>query len=145
MPKGSRLVAVDQPNGPWGRTDSQISLTECVGELKRIGHDAHLFFGDSTSAKVIDEVRGLAPFDVMFIDANHTAPFVRKDFASYGQLARYCCFHDIGWNNPTPPGRMAIDVPEGLGRNQIDPCAAGELCRNPARSRAQWDRNSQME
>ena len=35
MPKGSRLVAVDQPNGPWGRTDSQISLTECVGELKR--------------------------------------------------------------------------------------------------------------
>ena len=112
MPKGSRLVAVDKPNGPWGRTDSELSLQQCVGELKRLGHDAHLIIGDSTAREVVERVAKLAPFDVVFIDANHTEPFVRKDFASYGQLARHCCFHDIGWNNPTPPGRMAIEVPK---------------------------------
>jgi hypothetical protein len=112
MPKGARLVAVDAPNGPWGRTDSEISLRECVEELKRIGYEAHLFFGDSTSDMIIASVGALAPFDVVFIDANHTEKYVRKDFASYGRLARICCFHDIGWNNPTPPGRMAIEVPK---------------------------------
>ena len=112
MPKGSRLLAVDQPNGPWGRTDSEHSLRGCINELQRLGYDAHLFFGDSTSERTVNLIRALAPFDVVFIDANHTEPFVRKDFASYGKLARYCCFHDIGWNNPTPAGRMAIEVPK---------------------------------
>jgi hypothetical protein len=112
MPKGSRLVAVDKPNGPWGRTDSETSLRQCVGELQRTGYDAHLFLGDSTAPDIVAKVGALAPFDVLFIDANHTEPFVRRDFASYGKLARCCCLHDIGWNNPTPPGRMAIEVPK---------------------------------
>jgi len=112
MPAGSRLVAVDQPNGPWGRTDSEQALRGCIDELSRRGYEAKVFWGDSTSPMIVDLVRALAPFDVIFIDANHTEPFVRKDFANYGKLAKTICFHDIGWNNPTPPGRMAIEVPK---------------------------------
>jgi predicted O-methyltransferase YrrM len=108
----ARIVAVDMPNQAWGRSDSLESLQHCVDKLRVLGHDAWLFVGDSTSAGVVDRVKKLAPFDLLFIDANHTEPYVRKDFQNYGSLARIVCFHDIGWNNPTPPGRMAIEVPQ---------------------------------
>ena len=107
-----KVVAVDMPNTHWGRSDSENPLRECVKQLKKYGFDAHLFFGDSTSEQIVESVRKLAPFDCCFIDANHTEPYVRKDFANYGPLAKHCCFHDIGWNNPTPPNRLAIEVPK---------------------------------
>lgn len=112
MPKGSRVVSVDLPNSHWGRSESQTSLEECIKHLNREGFDAHLFLGDSTAPDIVQKVSGLGPFDAIFIDANHTEPFVRKDFANYGKLAPIICFHDIGWDNPTPPGRLPIEVPK---------------------------------
>jgi cephalosporin hydroxylase len=112
MPPHSKLVAVDMPNQAWGRSDSAESLQHCIIKLRELGHDVHLFLGDSTSPAIIERVKGLAPFDLLFIDANHTEGFVRKDFQNYGTLANIVCFHDIGWNNPTPPGRLAIEVPK---------------------------------
>ncbi len=112
MPPKSKVVAVDLPNNKWGRSDSEPVLKECFAHLKRQGHDAHLFFGDSTHANIVSAVKGHSPFDAVFIDANHTEHFVRTDFANYGRLAPICCFHDIGWNNPTLPGRKQIEVPK---------------------------------
>jgi hypothetical protein len=112
LPKGSRIVAVDLPNGHWGRSDSEVSLRTCFNQLKIRGFDAHLFIGDSTSQHIADAVRSLAPFDCLLIDANHTERYVRADFLNYGKLAKHCCFHDIGWNQPPQPGRMPIEVPK---------------------------------
>jgi predicted O-methyltransferase YrrM len=111
MPPGSRIVSVDLPNSHWGRSESQSSLEACIRHLKSNGYDAHLFLGDSTNPIIIERVIKLAPFDAIFIDANHTERYVRKDFANYGRLSRIVCFHDIGWNNPTPAGRLPIEVP----------------------------------
>lgn len=112
MPKGARVVAVDLPHSHWGRSDSEDSLRSCFQQLKAEGFDAHLFLGDSTSAPIVEQVGKLAPFDAIFIDANHTEPYVRKDFKNYGRLTKVICMHDIGWNNPTPPGRLPIEVPK---------------------------------
>ena len=112
MPKRGRVVAVDLPHGHWGRSDSEAPLRECVAQLRRNGFDAHLFLGDSTAPQIVQSVRALAPFDCVFIDANHTEQYVRTDFINYGKLARYCCFHDIGWRQPTPVNRLPIEVPK---------------------------------
>src|SRR5262245_30306673 len=112
MPPRSKIVSVDLPNGPWGRSESLGCLQDCVAELKRRGHDAHLFVGDSTTSWCVARVQELAPYDLIFIDANHTEPYVRQDFKNFGRLAKTVCFHDIAWNNPTPPGRMPIEVPK---------------------------------
>jgi|SRR5215475_416741 len=112
LPQGARIVSVDLPNGNWGRSDSEESLRTCFEELKKRGFDAHLLMGDSTSARIIEKVKQLAPFDCVFIDANHTEPYVRRDFANYGRLAKHCCFHDVSWNKPTPPNRLPIEVPK---------------------------------
>jgi cephalosporin hydroxylase len=107
-----RIVLVDLPHGHWGRSDSEAPLKECAKHLRKLGFDSHLFLGDSTKPEIVEQVRKLAPFDCLLIDANHTEPFVRQDFLNYGKLAKYCCFHDIGWNNPTPPNRLPIEVPK---------------------------------
>lgn len=112
MPKGSRLVAVDLPNGQWGRSDSELSLRTCIEALRIKGFNAHLFLEDSTAGHVVAQVRALGPYDCIFIDANHTEPYVRKDFENYGRLGKHCCFHDISWRNPTPPKRLPIEVPK---------------------------------
>jgi len=112
MPKASRVVSVDLPNSHWGRSESKPSLQACIEHLQRDGFDAHLILGDSTDRDVVERVRRLAPFDAIFIDANHTEPYVREDFVNYGNLSMIICFHDIGWNKPTPAGRPPTQVPE---------------------------------
>jgi hypothetical protein len=112
MPEKGRVVAVDLPFGAWGRSDSEEPLRQCVNELKTEGYDAHLFIGDSTATHIIDAVTKFAPYDCLFIDANHTEKYVRADFEHYHRLAKHCCFHDIGWNNPTAPGKLPIEVPK---------------------------------
>jgi cephalosporin hydroxylase len=111
MREKGRIVAVDLPHGHWGRSDSEAPLRECVKHLQRDGFDAYLFIGDSTDKRIVESVRSLAPFDCVFIDANHTEQYVRTDFTNYGRLGKYCCFHDIAWANPTPPNRLPIEVP----------------------------------
>ena len=111
MPTGSRSVSVDLPQGDGSFKASRPNLEECHRELKKRGYDAHLFMGDSTDAEIVRKVELLGPFDLVFIDANHTEPFVRKDWANYGKLGKMVAFHDIGWiPRPEPSKKMPIEV-----------------------------------
>lgn len=117
MPKGSRVVSVDLPEGTKAWPQSEAMLTECINRLREGGYDAQLIWGDSTADEVIERVRGLAPFDLVFIDGNHTLPYLEKDWENYGPLARIVAFHDIAWfRNSTWVGTK-IDVP--LFWNQV--------------------------
>lgn len=97
LPKGSRVVSVDLPHGDTSFKESEPHLRACVDELKRIGYDVHLMIGDSTDPIIVEQVIKLAPFDLCFIDANHTEPFVWRDWANYSPLANIVAFHDIGY------------------------------------------------
>jgi predicted O-methyltransferase YrrM len=134
MPKGSRIVSVDLPHSQWGRADSKPHLKDCIRRLKEAGYDAHVFIADSTAPETVEKVQALAPFDAIFIDANHTEPYVRKDFANYGKMTRILCFHDIGWNRPKPPDRLSIDVPKvwaELKQTYRDEASFDEIRRDP--------------
>lgn len=112
LPVGSRIVSVDLPHGDTSFKESQPHLELCVEHLKQEGYDAHLIIGDSTSPDVVAAVGGLGPYDVCFIDANHTEPFVWSDWAEYGPMCRMVAFHDIGWKpRPEPSKKMPIEVP----------------------------------
>jgi predicted O-methyltransferase YrrM len=112
MPKGSRLVAVDLPGGTRAWKESQQSLKGHVGTLCSQGLDARVIWGDSTDPSVIKEVTDLGPFDLVLIDANHTMPYVRKDWINYGPLGRMVAFHDIAWRRKPGFDGTPIDVPE---------------------------------
>ena len=44
--------------------------------------------------KTSDDFKGM-PFDVCFIDGDHSFPWVERDFNNVGQFAKVCAFHDI--------------------------------------------------
>lgn len=113
LPAGSRIVSVDMPRGTRAWPQSEAELKAVVARLRLEGYDAQLIWGDSTAPAVIEKVRALGPFDAVFIDANHTLPFVQKDWTNYGDMARLVAFHDIAWHRaPEWKEGIRIDVPE---------------------------------
>lgn len=113
MPLGSRVVSVDMPHGTRLWDKSSVSLQSVVANLASLGHDVRLIWGDSTDPHIIHKVNALGPFDLVFIDANHTMPFLRQDWENYGSKAiRLCVFHDISWYRPPDWQGVRIDVPE---------------------------------
>lgn len=97
LPAGSRIVSVDLPRGTRAWAQSEPELKATVQRLQMQGYDTHLIWGDSTAAEVIAKVGNLGPFDACFVDANHTLPYLQKDWANYGPMCRLVAFHDIAW------------------------------------------------
>lgn len=114
LPKGSRVVSIDLPHGDESFKVTKPALEACVARLREIGQDAHVHIGDSAAPDAVAFATALGPFDCVFIDANHTEPYVRADWANYGPLGRMVAFHDIGWIEPQnfPVHKMKIDVPK---------------------------------
>jgi predicted O-methyltransferase YrrM len=114
MPNGMRMVLVDMPRGTVRWHESEPSLKRCAEALSNCGHQVDIIWGDSTDPKVIEQVRQHAPFDAILIDANHTRPYLEKDWANYGPMGKIIAFHDIAWKRPWNELKMMkhpIDVP----------------------------------
>lgn len=135
MPKGSRIVSVDLPHGDTSFKESQPHLEACVKQLKMEGYDAHLFLGDSTDPEIVAKVTELGPFDACLIDANHTEPYVRQDWANYGSLSRIVAFHDIAWvlgrhqpskKFPIQVAKVWNEVKKDYPHREIRLCHTGE-------------------
>lgn len=109
LPAGSRIVSIDMPSGTKVWPESKASLEKCVAQLNAEGYDAHIIWGDSTDPAVVEKAKALGPFDCVFLDGNHTLPYVKKDWASFGPMAKMVGFHDIGWVHRE--GKFPIDVP----------------------------------
>lgn len=113
LPKGSRVVAVELPHGDKSFKENLPHLQQCCALLKQRGYDVTLIVGDSTDAKVVEQVYALGPYDAVFIDANHTLDYVRADWANYGKIGKLIAFHDIGFFRAggQKPGKKPIEVP----------------------------------
>lgn len=107
LPKGARIVAVDLPLQAGRR-----SLEACIDRLCGTGYAAGIIWDDSTLADTVRRVRELGPFDVAFIDANHSWQYVSQDWENYGPMARMVAFHDIGWRRGAEWRGVRIDVPD---------------------------------
>jgi cephalosporin hydroxylase len=108
LPQGSRVVAVDLPDGPGGKAGAIFALRACVGELRRVGYDARLIEGDSQQPSVVEKVETLGPYDCVFIDGDHTLEGIRLDWKNYGRMAKLVAFHDIACSNPEKPIKALV-------------------------------------
>lgn len=114
LPKGSIIVSCDSGGGMGGNKPGALeSLKECIERLRQDGYHTHLIIGDSQREYAIDEVKRHAPFDAVFIDADHEYRGVKKDWQNYGPLARIVAFHDIGWKKPADYNQSKlVEVPK---------------------------------
>lgn len=113
MPKGSRIVAIDLPNGTKAWEKSKASLADCINELCKQGYDARLIWGDSKATDVIRKAAAYGPYEAILIDADHRLPGVTADFENYAGMSRkMIAFHDIAWKRAPEWVGTRIDVPE---------------------------------
>ena len=115
LPKGSRICSIDKPGGDWGQRNSEIVLQAVADKLRCDAFDVHLFNGDSGSSDAIDWARRLGPYDLIFIDADHTYKAVMRDWQNYAGFARLIAFHDISsWVNKGLVRRAYKELRVGL-------------------------------
>lgn len=113
MPKGSRIVSIDLPNGTKAWKESRASLEACVVDLNKNGYDARIIWGDSTSPEVIRKAALAGPYHAIMIDGDHRTPGLTKDWENYGPMSRgIVAFHDISWRRAPNWVGTRIDVPE---------------------------------
>lgn len=111
MPCGSSAIAVDYPEKSWGLLNSKDTLNDSVRNLQSVGYDARIVWGNSQSEDVIQSVSKYAPFDLIFIDGDHTYEGVKADFDNYYPMGKFIAFHDIANDMKRNSKGELIDVP----------------------------------
>lgn len=112
LPAGSRIVSVDLPCGTKAWAQSEPSLKAVISKLRVMGHDAQVIWGSSQAVAVIEAVRALGPFDLVFVDGDHRMAGVTADWINYGPMGKIVAFHDIAWRRAPEWVGTRIDVPE---------------------------------
>lgn len=122
LPDGACGVAVDLPGARWGWDKSDAALRSVCAALRRSGKRATEVVGDSQAKTTVATVAALGPYDAVFIDADHDYQSVKRDWESYGSMARIVAFHDIA--PPDTPRAGPIDVPRLWRELDDDPRVA---------------------
>lgn len=113
MPRGSRIVAVDLPNGTKAWHESSAALSMLIQDLKVRGYDAQVIWANSQDHDTVAKVRALGPFDAILLDADHRLPGVTADWENYGPISKsMVAFHDIAWRRTREWEGTRIDVPQ---------------------------------
>jgi predicted O-methyltransferase YrrM len=103
------LVDLDIEDNPEAEAMLRAELQDAQTYVKILGDSSK----DATLQAVLDQA-GTDPFDAVFIDANHMAPYAMSDFAMYGELVSptgYVFFHDIKFEGHKNNGVAdALDV-----------------------------------
>ncbi len=104
MPSGSRSVSVE--------IKPKDSFRDRVAAMSVFGYDVRLIKGNSTEPATIDAARKLGPYDLCFIDGDHSYEGAMADWLNYGPMARIVAFHDINWKEkPEVKNRVQLFVP----------------------------------
>lgn len=110
LPRSSVGVAVDMPEASWGLDKSKTYLDYAIAGLDD-DYLVQAIYGSSRDKEIIDKVSVLAPFDMVFIDGDHTLEGVTKDYENYGHLGKMVAFHDIVDDMRANKRGETIDVP----------------------------------
>ncbi len=88
---GAKVRSIDLGTQPGAKRN----LSETIEKLKLNGFDAEVKFGNSQDLEQVEWAKSEGPFDVVFIDGEHSYQGTSKDYHNYGQLGKIVVLHDI--------------------------------------------------
>ena len=103
---GNTMYAI-LANSPYGSLGVSIDVNSNIfntvkEELKDLGYLIHTLEGDSKDVSIIQEAKVRSPYDLVFIDGDHSYTGVKSDWSNYGSLAPVIVFHDTGSETNQP-------------------------------------------
>jgi len=137
LPSLRRVEVIELPDGPWGSSGSQQDLKGCIAHLMARVENARVHWVDSCSEEAAGIVDGMQPFDLIFIDANHSLAAVRHDFGRfYPKLATggWIAFHDINGRASFQSKGRRMGVPTFWKEIVESGCYETREIVNPAKS-----------
>lgn len=96
LPKGSMIRAIDLPSGEGMCEEGNESILAVMEECKGKGIDAKLHEGNSRDPVSVAWARAEGPYDLVFIDGEHSEEALAADWKNYNELAPIIAIHDIG-------------------------------------------------
>ncbi len=92
-----KVVVIDWPGVKWGRKDSDLKLLPVLEGLQEDQLARYqVILGDSHAPCNIEQIREWGPYDVVFIDGDHSPEGVEADLHNYGSMAKQIiCMHDV--------------------------------------------------
>lgn len=103
LPRGTRMTGIDLPGSAWGEKNvdaAREKIAEASKDLNDIhGQDVYILLADSKSDRAVEVAVNRGPFDLIFIDGDHSYKGVKADWETYSPLARIVAFHDIDTPN----------------------------------------------
>lgn len=92
FPRNSYIALVDLGDNHLARANL-MKVIEWAQD--KYGHYIQLVTGDSRDPSMIETIGTVAPFDLLFIDANHEFDFAVSDYRNYSSLAMRVFMHDV--------------------------------------------------
>ncbi len=89
------LGVLPEEAGKLKGLDVSPALAQTRDELSADGFDVKICLGNSHDEKVIAWARDNGPYDVVFIDGDHSYEGAKADWLAYGPMGRIVGFHDI--------------------------------------------------
>ena len=123
---GAQIVSLDLPEQRHKWVLPLHSLKFNCQRLADLGYKVQLVIGDSHVMLTQTMVRKYGPFEIGFIDGDHSYEGVKKDWEDYGPMCKIVGFHDISggtdgcvkfWNELKAEGKyrmLEFDAPRHL-------------------------------